>query len=162
MKKRYPPKPLRPIDDIRKDFTRRTGEDQSIGMNIEFFPMDGYLKGVDSLVFHTIGYWRLGLPEIVIYLGPRSNESRIPQNDAVSLSVGIMDALKKKETMDALVETRPLTFVTVGKAPRRFTFVPPSEELKERIRTNQLLNLSRYYDNYSYDLVVYEPAPWIH
>lgn len=147
---------------VKQTFDRRTAKGKGIGVNVEFFPTDGYLVGVDSLVVHTIGLAQRGYPEIVMYLGPRKSDTPILEEFAVTLSGPILNTLGKINELTALVKMRPLSFLVQGASPRRFMCVPMNEDMKERLRHSVLSNLSTYYKDYGYDFILYEPAPWIH
>lgn len=147
---------------IKEDFDRKSQGGENVGLNIEFSPIHGYLKTMDSLYVHTIGLHQKGYPEIVIYLGPRKMENPIPEEDAVSLSKNVLVSLSKVDQLIALVKTSPWSFTLQGDSPRRFMRVPIDEESKQAFYDGKLLKLSTYYQYDSYDFILYEPSPWIH
>lgn len=150
------------IDDLRVRFDAQTKDGTQVGLNISMFAENGYLRGVDSLVFHTVGLHTRGMPEIVVFLGPRNGENPVPEGDAVSLSQGILSSMKHVNTVADLIKQQPGVFLAKGVAPRRFMRVPLPAEGKNVLRYGRLAALTAYYDDAPFDFILYEPSPWIH
>lgn len=148
--------------EIQKRFDEQTKDGSQVGFNVMVHAERGSLRGVDSLVFHTVGMHDKDLPEIVIFLGPRREENPIPEDDAVQMSKNILNALKQIETITMLVQEKPGVFITRGNAPRRFMKVPLNEEAMNVIKYGRLSHLTAYYNDCNYDFILYEPSPWIH
>lgn len=157
-KKDYFPKLEKVIKGI---FDDRTNLGENVAVNVLMAPDGDFIKTMDGLIFHTVGMAQRDLPEIVIYLGPRSNENAISVSDAGVISTNMLK-LFNTQTIAELASGMPMTFVTKGSGPRRFMRVIAQPETINYLKYGKLAQLTAYYNDCNYDVLLYEPSPWLH
>lgn len=147
--------------DVTKRLKEVTENGTRIGFDVRIFSDHDFLKGTKSLVLYTVGLYKTGRPEIVLFLGPREKSSPVPADDALALTSQMLMALNL-EAIQALSEKLPITFVVKEPSPRRFLRLILGETQKAYLKSTVLAHLTAHYFNQSYDFVAYEADTWLH
>lgn len=146
---------------VKGTFDDRTNLGNNVAVNVIMSPDGDFIKTMDGLIFHTVGMAQRDLPEIVIYLGPRLNENAIPVDDALDISTNILNTINTQSIAE-LTSKMPATFITKGNSPRRFMRAPAPPEMINFLKYGKLAQLTAYYNDCNYDVLLYEPSPWLH
>ena len=147
--------------ETRKKFDERTNLGDNVAVEIIVNAENGYIRGLDSLILHTVGLHQRDLPELVILLGPRRGDNPIPEDDVMDLVNNAL-TIANLESITKLLTERPIIFHTKSPAPRRFMLVPMTDSGKNVMKYGKLASLTAYYNDCNFDFLLYEPSPWIH
>lgn len=124
------------------------------------------LDALEDAYVYTAGLHALGVPEIVILLGPKERDQAIPKEATLGLVVDALTRFNKQQLM--AMSTKNVDFVSIGVENRiryykKVIFDRRDSDDRHRylsIKEKHLKKLNKILKTDSFEYVLYEPMTW--